>query len=151
MAKGDNDVRSEKTRDTRTPARRKSAARARASAAVRVGGRRTLPAKVPIYIYAGRTHVAAEEKDYLRVKLARRLGKFATAIHRVSVRLKDVNGPRGGVDQRCRIKVTLRGRPTLVVESHHTSMRAAMDRGVAMAETAVRRAVPRGPTRTRTP
>ena len=151
MAKGDSDVRSQETRDTRVAARRKSAAPARASAAVRAGSGRSLPAKVPISIYAGRTRVGAEEKDYLRDKLARRLGKLATAVHRVSVRLKDVNGPRGGIDQRCRIKVTLRGRPTVVVESHQTSLRAAMDRAVAMAETAVRRAVPRGPSRPRTP
>jgi ribosome-associated translation inhibitor RaiA len=151
MANGDSDVRSKETRDTRVAARHKSAAPARAPAAARVGGRRTLPAKVPIYIYAGRTRVDAEEKDYLRDKLARRLGKFATAVHRVSVRLEDVNGPRGGVDQRCRIKVTLRGRPTAIVEAHQPSLRAAMDRAVAMAETAVRRAVPRGPSRPRTP
>lgn len=117
---------------------------ARALAAVRVGGRRSLPTKVRIFIYAGRMRVGAAEKDYLGDKPARRLGKFVTAIHRVSVRLKDVNGPRGGIDQRCRIKATLRGRSTVVVESHHTSLRAAMDRAVAMAETAVRRAMPRG-------
>jgi hypothetical protein len=36
-----------------------------------------------------------------------KLGKSATSIERVSVRLTDVNGPRGGVDQRCRIKVVI--------------------------------------------
>ena len=50
-----------------------------------------------------------DERAYVARKLGMKLGKFATSIERVSVRVSDVNGPRGGVDQRCRVKVVLIG------------------------------------------
>ena len=44
-------------------------------------------------------------------KLDMNLAQFAASIERVSVRVTDVNGPRGGVDLRCRVKVVLSGLP----------------------------------------
>ena len=50
-----------------------------------------------------------DEQAYVRRKLGIKLGKFATSIERISVRVTDMNGPRGGVDQVCNIKVVLAG------------------------------------------
>jgi hypothetical protein len=55
------------------------------------------------------------------------------------VRVKDVNGPRGGVDQLCRIKVVLDGLPSVVVENRDASPGAAIDAALSGAEKAVRR------------
>ena len=51
-----------------------------------------------------------------------KLGKFATSIERVSVRVTDTNGPRGGVDQVCNVKVVLSGLPSVVVERRNAAL-----------------------------
>ena len=47
---------------------------------------------------------------------------------RVTVRLVDVNGPRGGIDKRCRIQATLNGLGELVIEDTQTNLYLAIDR-----------------------
>jgi hypothetical protein len=42
--------------------------------------------------------------------------EVAASIERVSVRVKDVNGPRGGIEQVCRIKVVLSDFPSVILE-----------------------------------
>jgi ribosome-associated translation inhibitor RaiA len=82
-------------------------------------------------------------RDYVRRKLGSKLEKFSGAIERVSVRVEDVNGPRGGVDQACRIKVVLRGLPSVVFESRDASLNAAVDGALSGVPRAVRRATQR--------
>ena len=95
------------------------------------------------------THVRVigvdEEVEHadIRQKLARTLGKYRQSIERVSVRLTDVNGPRGGADQRCRIKVVLSGLPSVVIERRHSEVQGAVNTAVHAATEAVRRMVGR--------
>src|SRR5688500_5524346 len=63
--------------------------------------------RIPAHVRVIGGSVDEEHEVYIRRKLGSKLGKYATSIERISVRLTDVNGPRGGVDQRCRIKVVL--------------------------------------------
>lgn len=95
-------------------------------------------------------HIRAEQRDlgpddraYIRRKLGTRLGKFSRAIERISVRTDDMNGPRGGVDRVCRIKVVLRGMPSVVFESRHASLDAAVDGALAGIERTLRRTLQR--------
>lgn len=104
---------------------------------------RTPASEIPAFIRAPGAALDAADKEYLRRKLGLELGKFAHSIERVSVRVDDVNGPRGGVDKRCRIKVVLSGLPSAFVESRDVSMRAAMDGALARAERSVRQTVQR--------
>jgi putative sigma-54 modulation protein len=85
----------------------------------------------------------AEERAYLRRKLARRLGKFADSIERVSLRTEDVNGPRGGIDRVCRLKVVLRGLPSVVIEKRDAALNAAVALALDGMERAVRRKLQR--------
>jgi len=121
--------------------------------------RARLPASIPRAVKRTRTRQTAwrvtahvrvigaafddDQRDYVGQKLGMKLGKFAPSIERISVRLTDVNGPRGGVDQRCRVKVVLSGLPSVLVERRHVNMEAAIDTALHATEEAVRRVVGR--------
>ena len=111
----------------------------------RVSRRNTSSAgpQIGAYIRAANADLGPDDRGYIRRKLNIRLGKYAKSIERVSLRMEDVNGPRGGIDQVCRIKVVLRGLPSVVVERRDASLNAAVDGALAGAERAVRRAVQR--------
>ncbi len=71
------------------------------------------------------------------------LSRFADCIDRVTVRLADLNGPRGGVDKQCRIAVKLRPGGEVVIEDTATGLETAIDRGADRAQRAVARALAR--------
>jgi ribosome-associated translation inhibitor RaiA len=84
-----------------------------------------------------------DDRDDIRRKLGMRLGKFAWSIERVTVRARDANGPRGGVDQECTVKVVLSGLPSVVVRRRHSALHVAIDDALHAVEQAVRRSVRR--------
>ena len=98
---------------------------------------------VPTYIRSVGGVLKPTDREYLRGKLEQKLGKFGSAVQRASARVEDLNGPRGGVDKRCRIKVVLVGLPTIVVDEHHPSLKGAMDGALTRMERTVRRAADR--------
>ena len=108
----------------------------------REAGRADAP-QVPANIRMAGVHLDQDDRAYIRQTLGMKLGKYATSIERVSVRLKDVNGPRGGIDQVCRIKVVLSGLPSVVFQSQAASLKDAINGAVTRVERAVRRRVQR--------
>lgn len=97
----------------------------------------------PTYIRSVDSVLSSADRLYLKRKLGQKLHKFAPDVIRSSVRVEDINGPRGGVDKRCRIKVVLRGLPSVVVEELNESLQAAMDGALSRMERTVRRATER--------
>jgi hypothetical protein len=83
--------------------------------------------------------VEPEFHDRARALLGRRLARFGAHIERVSVRFKNLNGPRGGIDTSCRIKLTISGRPSVFVEERALDA----DKALARAATSVARAMAR--------
>lgn len=67
------------------------------------------------------------------------LGRFGDRVGRVAVHLIDLNGPRGGVDKRCRVVAEVLGRGPVVVEDTNASLTAAIDRAADRVGQAVRR------------
>jgi len=59
------------------------------------------------------------------------------------VRLSDINGPRGGNDKRCRIKVPLAGRQDVVIEDTEADLYVAIDRAADRTERALARRLER--------
>ena len=90
-------------------------------------------------------HVALEPE--LRAHVERRLqyaiGRFARRIAQVSVRLADLNGPRGGVDQSCRITIHFRPRGEIIIEECSADPESAVSLAAGRAGHAVRREVER--------
>lgn len=83
------------------------------------------------------------ERTYLRRRLGMRLGKFSSSIERLTVRIRDINGPRGGVDTICRIKAVLNGQPSVIVESRADSHHIAINRALDQAQRTLRRTLDR--------
>ena len=104
---------------------------------------RTIAPETPANIRVTGLSLDQDDRAYIRRRLGEKLGKYADSIERVTVRLEDVNGPRGGVDQACRIKVVLSGMPSVVVEHNAASLKPAVTAAVTAVERAVRRAVER--------
>jgi ribosome-associated translation inhibitor RaiA len=108
----------------------------------RTAGRAAAP-RVPANIRATGFELDEDTRAYIRQRLGIKLGKYSTSIERVTVRMRDVNGPRGGIDQMCRIKVVLSGLPSVVFESQAPSLEVAIDAALSGVERAVRRTVQR--------
>jgi len=70
-----------------------------------------------IEIRPGNLPVSEALRGHIERKLAPPLRRFETRIRRVVVRLVDLNGPRGGVDKRCRILARLSPSQVVVAEA----------------------------------
>ena len=104
---------------------------------------RTVAHEVPSNIRVFAVELDRDERARIRQRLGVKLGKYSTSIERVTVRVKDVNGPRGGVDHTCSIKVVLSGLPSVIFESQDASRQAAIYRAINGSERAVRRTLQR--------
>ena len=99
---------------------------------------RTDTSRTPAHVRVIGVELRDGDRELVRQKLAARLGKFATSIERVTVRVTDANGPRGGIDQVCSVKLVLSGLPSVLVERRHARLPVAIDAALRVAEGAVR-------------
>jgi ribosome-associated translation inhibitor RaiA len=67
--------------------------------------------------------LSAETREYVERRLYFNLGRFLGSIDRVEVVLSDENGPRGGIDKRCRIAVKLGGSADVVVDGKSDTLK----------------------------
>ncbi|HZT28462.1 MAG TPA: HPF/RaiA family ribosome-associated protein [Bryobacteraceae bacterium] len=82
---------------------------------------------------------SGELREYVHRRAHFSLGRFAAKIQSVAVRLSDENGPRGGVDKSCDIRIHFGLRPAVIVRERQASMQAAVAFAMDRAERAVRR------------
>lgn len=82
--------------------------------------------------------------DYAERRLQFALGRFGERIQRVMIYLEDTNGPRGGLDKRCRM-VTRLQQPDrdVVVEGIDAELEPLIDRTADRLGHTVRRALDR--------
>ncbi len=71
------------------------------------------------------------------------LSRFRHMIHRVAVHLGDVNGPKGGIDQRCHVVARVRTGAPLVIIERDSDPLALIDRAADRLGHAVSRRVDR--------
>src|SRR5690606_3566344 len=74
------------------------------------------------------------DREYIRKKIGEKFRKAAGKIVRLSLRVRDINGPKGGVDHVCRIKILPFGLPPIVVEERSTRLLTAVDEALRTAE-----------------
>jgi len=92
---------------------------------------RTPISSTPLQIRTSGAALTAAMDERTRRLLRRRLARFETLVERVDVRVKDVNGPRGGVDTVARIHVSVAGRPPVFVEERAADAERALSRAAA--------------------
>jgi hypothetical protein len=97
----------------------------------------------PLHVRTRAARLDPALRRHLDGRAAREFGKFAGHIERMTVRFHDVNGPRGGVDQRCEMKIVLAGAPSVIVEKRGSTQRVAFDRTAAAAGQSLRRQLAR--------
>ncbi|MEO6264927.1 MAG: HPF/RaiA family ribosome-associated protein [Luteimonas sp.] len=72
-----------------------------------------------------------------RLRLA--LTRFQDQIGGISVRLSDINGPKGGADKRCLMRSKANGLPDIVVVDIEADFYVAVDRAVGRARRTLER------------
>ncbi|HAO32984.1 MAG TPA: HPF/RaiA family ribosome-associated protein [Candidatus Competibacter sp.] len=82
-------------------------------------------------------------RDHAERRLRFALGWADDRLRRISVRLSDENGPRGGEDKRCRIRIAFAGAPSVVIEDTETDVYVAIDRAADRAGRSVARRLER--------
>jgi ribosome-associated translation inhibitor RaiA len=71
------------------------------------------------------------------------LSRFADRIKSVTIRLEDLNGPKGGVDMNCRVNIQVLRHNEIALDVRDEGILAAIDRAAARAQRTVRRALDR--------
>lgn len=103
---------------------------------------RTDVASTPLAIRSG---IPLEDatRERIRRVLGRNLAKYATHIERATVRIDDLNGPRGGVDTRCKIKIVISGHPSILVEERGLTVEEVFASAARAVTRAIRREMDR--------
>ena len=86
-------------------------------------------------------------RSHAERRLGSALGRFDAYVLRATVRLSDQNGPRGGVDQRCHVSLTVKGpgrTRAIELDERSDDAYAALDRAADRVGETLARAVTRG-------
>ena len=101
---------------------------------------------LPVELHSPDFTLPADLAAHARERLAARLGKFGHRLLGVIVRVKDVNGPKGGEGISCRMEGLLAGMEPVNIEERDHDLRAALDLAVDRLELAVQRHIERART-----
>jgi hypothetical protein len=99
--------------------------------------RETLVPIIPANIRVDGVAVDDEDRAHIRRRVRTVFGRYGRALERVTVRIRDVNGPRGGVDIMTRIKVVLSGLPSAVAERRTATLKSSFNGALAAAARSV--------------
>jgi putative sigma-54 modulation protein len=87
--------------------------------------------------------ITPDQKENIERCLQFAFDRFSSHIRTVDVSFSDVNGPRGGDDLQCRMKIVLHGKGDIVVEGKGVSVEAVISETADRAALAVSRRVDR--------
>lgn len=84
-------------------------------------------------LFTSRHPKAAELRELSEHRVRFTLRRLSWQVPHVEVQMSDVNGPRGGIDKRCQVKLKTDGAGSLVVASVAADWRTALDIALARA------------------
>ena len=87
-------------------------------------------------------YVSQQLREYIERRIQFALQRFQR-IAKIRVKLRDLNGPRGGVDKSCQLTIGLTAAATLIIEGRSQNAYAAIDSVVDKAFTSIVRRLKR--------
>lgn len=84
-------------------------------------------------LFKSRHPQATELRDLAERRVRFVLRRLGWLVPRAEVQMSDVNGPRGGIDKRCQVKLQTDGAGSVVVASVASDWRVALDDALARA------------------
>ncbi len=82
-------------------------------------------------------------REYISETVDSALNWAQGSIHFITVRITDLNGPKGGKDKRCQIHLKVPGMPNVIVSEVSSSLSSAIDRAAQRASHVVGRVLER--------
>ncbi|MBL6707563.1 MAG: HPF/RaiA family ribosome-associated protein [Planctomycetaceae bacterium] len=81
-----------------------------------------------VNIHASKVELSPTIEEYVERRLLFALGRFADVTRTVDVTLSDINGPKGGQDKLCRMRVKLnRQSKPVIADVLHEDLRTSID------------------------
>lgn len=138
------------SRDPRPPGKRATQRRERRAAfptavpkARKTAVGRATTADTPLHVRMRGFEPSPQLEGFVRRRVAFKLGKFGRRIQRITVRIEDTNGPKGGVAYTCKVKVVIPRHGEVVQTEDAATPRAAFTAAIDAAERTVRRGLDR--------
>lgn len=94
-------------------------------------------------IIAKGVDVSQALREYIMQSIDFAMDRAQDSINFITVRISDLNGPKGGIDKRCQIHLKLSGLPAFVVTEVSASINGAIDRATHRAAKVVERILAR--------
>jgi hypothetical protein len=116
----------------------------------RVNRGRTASSRTPVFV-RNSTSDKTLDRQWLHQRLGFRLGKFATAIDRADVTVRDESGPKGAPTVRATVRLQLPSQEPLAVTAYGTTARIAVAAALQSCERTLRRSLGRRETRRKLP
>lgn len=82
-------------------------------------------------------------RDHIERRLRFALARANAHVRQVAAHLSDINGPRGGIEKRCRIRVRLKKSADVMIDDTESDLYAAIDRAANRAGRTVARRLAR--------
>ena len=79
--------------------------------------------------------------NFIRDEVELKFDPFRDQVISIDVFMKDINGPKGGVDKQVVVKARLRNRQRIALETTHENLYAALKLGLRKSRRAVRRSL----------
>ncbi|MFT7404113.1 HPF/RaiA family ribosome-associated protein [Zhongshania sp.] len=80
-------------------------------------------------------HVSINQglEEYVRRRMDFALATRYPQTHQIDVTLSDINGPRGGEDKRCQVRIMMAGQSDIVIDDVQDNWQVAIDKAASRA------------------
>ena len=86
-----------------------------------------------ITIQCSRPQPDAQTHQYIQYRLGFAFARTRQFIQSIEVTLTDINGPKGGIDQQCKVRVKPMAFASIVITERQSEIRHAIDRCITRA------------------